>query len=206
MKFDAMAHAYAWMFNPMLGKYYKKYLPERDFKAIKPKLNAEYRAMVERTPALNKGNLLTPNLVMGCYFFALAKADPAITPETIDNIFTWGFSSNFMKKVHEGKKKKGELFTEKHQNMRLAAAAETQTSTYEMDWRYTYVKGDNEFWCTYTACGLCKLAQRENMMAYLPALCKSDYLNYELVGARLERSKTLANGDDCCDFHVTRIQ
>lgn len=56
-------------------------------------------------------------------------------------------------------------------------AKASKTSTYEMDWEFNYQKGINEFYCTYTKCGLCTLAKREH---------------------------TLARGDACCDFHVVR--
>lgn len=204
MKFDATARLYAGMFNWMLGSYYKKYLPDRDWPAIKRRLNAEYRAMLECTPGLGKGNSLASNLVMAVYFFSMPKADPQMTPELMDKIMEYGLASDLMKRLHAGKKRRGELFTGTHQDRRVAEAAASQTSPYEMDWRFTYVKGKDEFWCTYTACGICKLAQREGMQAYLPCLCKTDYLSYELVGAHLERTKTLGAGDDCCDFHVTR--
>lgn len=46
-----------------------------------------------------------------------------------------------------------------------------------MDCEFDYQKGNNEFYCTYTKCGLCTLAKREH---------------------------TLARGDACCDFHVVR--
>lgn len=205
MKFGAMERVYGWVFNAMLGSYYKKHLPERDIATIKRTTMREYRAMVERTPGLPKGNILAANLIMACYFFALPKADPAMTPELLDTILTDSLGSPLMRKLHAGKKKRGELFTDKHQNRRVAEAEKSQTSEYEMDWRYEYVKGNGEFWCTYTVCGLCTLAQREGMQAYLPPLCKSDYLNYELAGAKLYRTKTLAAGDDCCNFHVTRV-
>lgn len=204
MKFDAKARLYAGIFNGMMKSYYKKYLPDRDWPAIKRKLNAEYRAMIERTPGLPRGNSLAANLVMAAYFFSLPRADAQMTPELMDRMFEYGLASNLMKRLHEGKKKRGELFTDAHQDRRIAEAAASQTSPYEMDWRFTYIKGKDEFWCTYTACGICKLAGREGAEAYLPCLCKSDFLNYELVGAHLERTKTLGAGDDCCDFHVTR--
>lgn len=205
MKFGASARLYAGMFNWMLGGYYKKFLPERDWPAIRRRLNAEYRAMLERTPGLGKGNSLESNLVMAAYFFSMPLADPQMTPGLMDEIMEYGLASDLMKRLHAGKRKRGELFDDAHQDRRVAEAAASQTSPYEMDWRFTYVKGEDEFWCTYTACGICKLAQREGMQAYLPCLCRTDFLSYELVGAHLERTKTLGAGDDCCDFHVTRI-
>ena len=65
-------------------------------------------------------------------------------------------------------------------------------------------KGKQEFYCTYTKCGLCTLAKKEHMETYLPCLCRMDYQTYDMVGAKLIRNHTLAKGDSCCDFHVVR--
>lgn len=205
MEFDAVARACGWMFNWMLGGYYKRYLPERDWRTIKRTTSSEYRAMVTRTPGIGGGSLQS-NLLMGCYFFSLPKADPQMTPELMDKMFDYGFSLPIMVKLHAGAKRKGELFTDEHQDKRVAEAAASRDSDYELDWRYTYVKGKDEFWCTYTECGLVKLARRESMEAYMPCLCRSDYANYRLQGAKLERTKTLGSGGDCCDFHVVRVK
>lgn len=35
-------------------------------------------------------------------------------------------------------------------------------------------------------------------------MCNMDFPKYELVGAKLIRTKTLAVGDTCCDFHVIK--
>ncbi len=48
------------------------------------------------------------------------------------------------------------------------------------------------------------LAQKENVTEYLPCMCKMDHPKYRPIGAALERSKTLAAGDDGCDFHIVR--
>ena len=46
--------------------------------------------------------------------------------------------------------------------------------------------------------------QRELLANWLPCLCRMDYGTYDMVGAELIRTKTLAAGDDCCNFHVIR--
>ena len=54
-------------------------------------------------------------------------------------------------------------------------------------------------------CGICKLGKRENCFEFVPCLCNMDERNYRNEGGQLHRTKTLAQGDDCCNFHVTRI-
>lgn len=54
-------------------------------------------------------------------------------------------------------------------------------------------------------CGICKLGQRENCFAFVSCLCNMDERNYRNEGGELHRTKTLAQGDECCNFHVTRI-
>ena len=71
--------------------------------------------------------------------------------------------------------------------------------------KFKYKKGVDEFYNTYTECGICKLGIRENCFEFVPCLCNMDERNYRNEGGQLHRTKTLANGDDCCDFHVTKI-
>ena len=51
--------------------------------------------MVERTPGIG-GNSLENNLVAGCFFFAMAKADEEMTPELMNDIIDQSIQSNLM--------------------------------------------------------------------------------------------------------------
>ena len=207
MKYDITAMAGKKIFSYMLRSYYKKYLPEKDFMSVKKRLKKEYKQMVLRTPGIGgRKNSLSGNLTAACYLFALPKADPSVTPELFDDIIAKSIALPLFAKMHAKKKKEGAIFAEEKQNRRVAEAERSQNSPYEMDWQYTYVKGKDEFYCTYTQCGICKLAKREHSERFLPCLCKTDYTAYDLLGAELFRTKTLANGDDCCDFHVVKKQ
>lgn len=85
MKYNLAAKSYQLAFMMFLKKYYRKYLPERDFKKIKKGIKKKYREMLERTPGIG-GKSLESNLVAGCFFFAMAKADPQMTPELMNEI------------------------------------------------------------------------------------------------------------------------
>lgn len=142
---------------------------------------------------------------MAAFVFSLHKAEPArITPAVVDEMVTAVFDSPFMIKAH--KNKKCTLFTDKVQDKKLAESKASQHSPYELDWKFIYEKGVDEFYNTYTECGICKLGKRENCFAFVACLCNMDERNYRNEGGRLHRTKTLANGDDCCNFHVTRIK
>jgi hypothetical protein len=69
-------------------------------------------------------------------------------------------------------------------------------------WIGGLVKGKNinEFGLNYTACGICKLSQQEGCADLAKKMCKFDYVSAEMMGAKLQRTKTLANGDNMCDF------
>lgn len=188
----------------MLKNYYRKNFPQKDMSGIFKAIKKEYKEMVLRTPGIG-GNSNEANLVGACYFFSIAKVIPDMTPTFMDDIINKCINSDFMVKLHKGQKKKGTLFSEKEHEKKLQEAEKSHHSTYEMDWEFTYQWGKDEFYITYTKCGICKLAEREHMENYLPCLCKMDFPKYELIGGRLIRTKTLASGNDCCNFHVVKL-
>ena len=112
------------------------------------------------------------------------------------------FDSPFMVKAH--KNKKCTLFTESTQNKKRRESKASQHSKYPLDWKFKYREGKDEFYNTYTECGICKLGKKEGCFEFVPCLCKMDERSYFYEGGKLHRTKTLAQGDDCCDFHVTK--
>lgn len=178
--------------------------PEMDMKQYKRAVKREYKAMLLRTPDIG-GSSLEMNLYIAAFVFSLHKAEPEkITPEIVNEMVTAVFDSPFMVKAHANKK--CTLFTDKVQDQKVKESIASQTSTYELDWKFRYEKGVDEFYNTYTECGICKLGKRENCFAFVPCLCNMDERNYRNEGGELHRTKTLAQGDTCCDFHVTRIR
>ena len=201
MKYGMNARVYDWVFSKLLKDYYRE--QGEDLGPALPAVRREYREMIERTPGIG-GSSNEQNLVGACYFFAMAKKIPDMTPQKLDDIIDACIQSKLMVKLHQGKKKKGTLFAEKTQQKKLEEAEKSHHSDYEMDWEFTYEPGQDEFRLTYTRCGICRLAEREQMQDYLPCMCRMDYPKFRLIGGRLERTKTLAAGDDCCNFHVIR--
>lgn len=189
-------------FRPALSRLAVLF-PDMDMKRYRKSVKTEYRQMLLRTPDIG-GSSLEMNLYIAAFVFSLYKARPdRITPDIVNQMVTAVFDSPFMVKAH--KNKKCTLFSDKVQDKKLKESIASQTSTYELDWKFHYEKGIDEFYNTYTECGICKLGRRENCFAFVPCLCNMDERNYRNEGGKLHRTKTLAQGDSCCDFHVTKI-
>lgn len=178
--------------------------PDMDMKRYKRSVKREYKEMLLRTPDIG-GSSLEMNLYIAAFVFSLHKAEPdRITPEVVDEMVTAVFDSPFMVKAHENKK--CTLFTDNVQDKKVQESIASQTSKYELDWKFHYEKGVDEFYNTYTECGICKLGKRENCFEFVSCLCNMDERNYRNEGGQLQRTKTLGQGDECCDFHVTLIK
>ena len=156
MKYDMTARVYGMVFRRILASYYKKHVPEMSASARRDvfrRIQKEYKAMLERTPGVGgKENSLEADLVGACWFFALAKADPDMSPERMDDVIAAGIQSNFMQKSHRKERENGTLFSDEVQDKKLQEAERSRHSKYEMDWKFTYEKGEDEFYCTYTEC------------------------------------------------------
>lgn len=204
MRYGIKGRLMSGLFLHLLRSYYRRHQLMVDLAGPFKDLRREFKAMVERTPGIG-GKSLEDDLLGACFFFAMAKTIPGMTPDLMDKIVAEAVRSDVMQRAHARQRRNGTLFSDKVQDTKAREAELSHASPYQMDWEFTYRKGTDEFWCTYTQCGICKLAKREGMERYLPCMCRMDFATYEMVGARLERTKTLARGDECCDFHVTRI-
>lgn len=168
---------------------------------LKKRIRKEYKEIVARTPALGKGNSLTKILYIGCYLISFYKA----APDVIDEKCFESLVRNLCDEMIRRQKEDESSFSEKNIRTREEAARKSQTSVYEMDWKSTFRRIDKDnYEFTYTKCGLCELGKREGCFHLIKYLCMTDFISFDKGGAKLIRNHTLANGDDYCDFHVSR--
>ncbi len=74
------------------------------------------------------------------------------------------------------------------------------------DWHITYREiNQNSFEFDITECGLKKLAHQFDADGLLPGICRMDYLFANLMGNGFVRSKTLGDGDNCCNCHYDLV-
>ncbi|CEM61887.1 hypothetical protein DWQ65_09860 [Treponema phagedenis] len=163
-----------------------------DEKELAGKVKSTFLEILARTPSIGKSKYLF-NLNFGCLLFAFPKVLPDISGEEFKMIVYMIFRNKTLAKLA---KKKMKIFTEKR------AQEGEYNSGYAFDW---IAKTDGsqypkEIYTTFTACSLYNLAKQEDAVEWLPYLCGTDYFICDGSEADLIRTKTLATGDECCNF------
>lgn len=82
------------------------------------------------------------------------------------------------------------------------AAEESLKKRYPEDWVYEFIEGNEEFdFGTYfTECGIQKFFHEHDADEFTPYLCAMDMIMSECGNLGLERTQTLAEGGEMCDF------
>ena len=179
--------------------------PDLDLADYKRRVLGEYKAIVARTPSVGpvRKNLFATTMYAGAFFIALYKAVPGgMDPEVIRGLVREVSYSPLMRATKEGKS----AFTDNMIRSRTEQAAWSREhiDEYPMNWYWYFeaVPGKEEYYITHKQCGICKLCAQEGCADVARYLCAMDYYTFELQGAVLDRTKTLAFGDDECNFHL----
>ena len=88
-------------------------------------------------------------------------------------------------------------------------AARSQERRYPDDWVFEFVEGDGhdcEMGMDFSECGIVKYLDREGAPELAPYLCWIDYPQFAALHLRLDRTETIAQGGQRCDFRVSRGQ
>lgn len=71
---------------------------------------------------------------------------------------------------------------------------------HPFDWVIKYRNvNDTTFEIYIYECGIMKLAREFDALEIVPTVCRVDYMLSNYMGAGFERTKTLGDGDDCCN-------
>lgn len=203
MKYGLHARIMFIILKLRIHKFLKSTLgKERAVKIIK-RSGREYRAMIQRTPDIGgEENMNYDAMIVGAALFSVYKAsEGAVTEDVfdkmVDNLLHW----NLLLKAYD----KNDEFSKEILMKRKEDALRSQKDKYKADWKYTFeVINKDEHTFTYSRCGICELAKRENCFNLVKYICKMDFVTYGCMGAELTRTKTIADGDSICDFHLKR--
>lgn len=83
----------------------------------------------------------------------------------------------------------------------------TQKKEYPANWVAELLIGDGkeyDFGYNYTECALVKFFRANNIPEIAPYVCINDFLRSKTLGTGLQRSKTLAQGDEVCNFRYKK--
>ena len=197
MKYSIFFRAFGYMLNHMTAKATHKN------KKAGTQVMHTYRAIVERAADIGTHNTLLSSYALAAYFIAMNRENKT-SPEENYQLLKEGMKSSKLLKAFLGDAKS--YFSEKKMAARRDWAALTHDPDhcrkYPNDWVVDVVENEKDFvfGFNYTQCGVCKLCAQEGCPELASYLCRLDFMLVELIGIHLKRTKTLADGGDCCDF------
>jgi hypothetical protein len=110
----------------------------------------------------------------------------SLIPKKIAPLFINRYLNNFRKKAPV------------HQSL------SEQNSIHPYDYKITYQEINSRvFEIDIYECGMMKLAKDFDALGMFPSICRIDYLLSNYMGAGFERTKTLGDGDNCCNCRYT---
>jgi len=193
---------FGWIIPVLMKKPVFSYL-ETAAPGISPaKVKKEYREIIGRQPEVGgvKNNLIM-GLYTAAYLMAVYRAsEGAMNEETFGKMVDAVCASDIFVKLNKNK----EFFTEKNIGTRKRLQNDPEFNSYPDNWKYTFTCDMSVPECTitYTRCAICRMAEREGCFHLMKHLCKTDFVQQELMGNTLIRTKTIGNGDAICDFHI----
>lgn len=199
-----MWHALA----PAVFRYLARREASWDIPALKKRTKNIYKEMVSRTPEIGslKENSLRICLSGGMVWLSVYEAaEGKMSEECFAGLVNAGMEAPLVKMSFQSKAKK--VFTLEAQQRRADNAAKGNAiSDSPFNWNTEVILGRDadEYTIFYRRCGLCALGRQEGLFYLVPYLCALDIMSVQWMGGVLYRTKTLAQGGDCCDFYICR--
>lgn len=199
MKYTVMCRFYGAFYAGACKKELQHRFPDSNMhKAVK----TEYKNIVLGAKDIGNSRLLSAYL-MAAYFIALNR-NTGLSPEDNYNLFEKGLYASRL--FHKALGNADHYLDVKKMPGRKEWERESHERKYENDWVVDVLgkTDDYELGYDYHECGICKLCQNEGCSELAQYLCRLDFVLADIMGMKLERTKTIATGGDFCDFRYSR--
>ncbi len=203
MDYDFFAKINSLVLGASVYDCIKKEKPDLLSRKYKSRVIDEFKEILGRTEGLGgqRHNPMEGILVFGAYLLAVYKATDGEMSEELFKKCVDSISNSTIIKL---KGKTGNMFSQKtvaeQRRLERLGKEESYKNVWEID--FDYVDGSGECYITYTKCGLCSLGKQEGLSHLIKYLCGIDYAIFKHQGLVLDRTKTLAYGDEHCNFHI----
>lgn len=166
-------------------------------------IRSEYHRILSNAKDIGQKNCLLSALALGAWFIAMNRMD-GLSPDKNCDIMANGLRSSRMFRLVMGDA--DHYLDPKRIEKQTKWAKSTHKRIYENDWVVDLIPGNSDFdlGYDYLECGICKLCRDEGCPELAKYLCRLDYLFAEIMGLRLDRTTTLAEGGPKCDFRFSR--
>lgn len=170
---------------------------------VQKRIKTTYKAILLRADDIGSKNKLIGAYGLAAYFIAMNRCT-SLTPEENCDIMENGLRSSKLYKMTMGSAE--QYFSEKNMESRRQWSKETYKRKYKNDWVVDVLEKTDtyDFGFDYHECGVCKLCKEEGCFHLAKYLCRLDYMTADLMGIHLDRTMTLAQGDEKCDFRFRK--
>lgn len=166
-----------------------------------------FKSLYKKIPDIGgKENMMYPNLVLSTILMPIAiimKEEGLSTREIGENIFNLskGAYNLFLPLA-----KRLSYFKKSQIDKMKLAAEKSLLRRFPEDWVFEFVEGGEDYLLGYDIreCGIHKFWRAQGLEEFVPYLCLTDWAKWELLGVSVERTKTIANGHEVCDFRYCR--
>lgn len=196
-----------WFFmTPFIKRALKTKYCNEDIKIIVRNAKAEYRELLNKADDIGSKNPMASNLYFCLLFFSFMKgSEGKINSEDLKEIMRITLSDSIFlklmgKKDFNNPKDLKEFKEHIHKNSEWA---EIHRKDYPETWEFNFddIHQDG-FYYYFTKCPIAKFFKDNNFEELTPLFCELDHLTIKTRKAKLFRDKTLAKGDDICDFWI----
>lgn len=200
MKYGFTQKLFGYFYHSSCMKEAKNRHISIDSRAIK----REYRAVLERAEDIGKSRLMS-SYCMGAYFIALNRMTQ-LSPEECFELYKDGLYGN--KLFHKAVGDVDSYLDEKKMAGRKEWSRQSHLKKYRNDWVVDIIEGgpqdDFVLGYDYHTCGICNFCRDEGCFELAKYLCRMDYVLADMMGMKLTRTQTLAEGGKYCDFRYGR--
>lgn len=200
MKYGFTQKLFEYFYHSSCMKEAKKRHISIDSRAIKK----EYRVVLERAEDIGKSRLMS-SYCMGAYFIALNRKTK-LSPEECFELYKDGLYGN--KLFHKAVGDVDSYLDEKKMAGRKEWSIQSHLKKYRNDWVVDIIEGgpqdDFVLGYDYHTCGICNLCRDEGCFELAKYLCRMDYVLADMMGMKLTRTQTIAEGGKYCDFRYGR--
>ena len=194
------------MMTPFIKRALKTKYGNKDVKTIVGNAKTEYRKLLNKADDIGSKNPMASNLYMCLLFFSFMQgSNGKISTQDLKDIMRITLSDPILLKLMGNKdfNDPKELNKFKEHIHKNSDWAELHRKEYPETWKFNFDDSHQDgFYYYFTKCPIAKFFKDNNLEEITPIFCELDHLTIKTRKAKLLRDKTLANGDDMCDFWI----
>ena len=199
MKPNFNTKLFGWFYHTSCRKeLQKRFGINKKYKCIQ----TEYNRIIGRAKDIGPSKLMC-SYCMGAYFIALYRVMNMPAEECYE-IFKDGLYANQL--FHKALGTADSYLDPQKLPGRKKWSEESHLNQYENDWIVDILDQTDTYdlGYDYHQCGICKLCADENCFELAQYLCRFDFVLADIMGMKLERTMTIAEGAPYCDFRYSR--